>query len=74
MEIQPLPHKKLTDEEIKRLVVEISADIQEIKEFALEQINLLEYKVHLLKRHYAPEKFKINQFTIEDANGMEKTK
>lgn len=64
METHPLPHKKLTEDEIKQFVCDLTVQLHDIKDhldqtvFDLKnKIELCEDMIHNLKRHFCPEKF-----------------
>lgn len=64
------PHEKLTDEEIKEILLKLHSDIYELKEFFKEQFEEVENKLYHLKRHFFPEKFKVSYLSLETMQDM----
>lgn len=77
MQSKPCEHLKLTDEQIKGLICEMTTDLHSFKEemqsaFELleEQIEFMEEKIYRLKRHFCPEKFHEVQVSMGDLTEM----
>lgn len=63
-------HEKLTDEQIKELVCDLTVELMEIKQSFLEQIETAESYIYQLKRHFCPEKFQTVEVSGEDLNEL----
>lgn len=70
METKQAPHEKLTDEEIKELVSDLTVEVYEIKQHFLEQLEVIESYVYKLKKHFCPEKFQIMSVSIKEMSDM----
>lgn len=70
MESFPCPHQKLTDEQIKDFVCQLTTELHELKSSLNETIGELEEKVYLLKRHFCPEKFTTVQMNMGELSDM----
>jgi hypothetical protein len=64
METHPLPHKTLTEDEIKQRICLLTTELHELKDHLDQQtfelknkIDFCESVLHDLKRHFCPEKF-----------------
>lgn len=69
MESSPSPHEKLSDDQIKEYVCDITTELHKLREDFNSTIYDLEQKVYLLKKHFCPEKFvtvKMNLSELSD--------
>ncbi len=57
METHPLPHEKLTDEEVKDLVSELVIKNHELRSEVDDKLSEMGLILNKLKRHFCPEKF-----------------
>jgi len=64
------PHEKLTEEEIKEILLKLHSDVYELKEFFKEQFEEVENKLYHLKRHFFPEKFKVSYLSLETMQSL----
>lgn len=70
MKSKPMEHLKLTDEEVKLLVCELSIELYEMKQHFLEQLEAAESYIYQLKRHFCPEKFQEVEVSSYDINDL----
>jgi hypothetical protein len=70
MKSKQAEHLKLTDEEVKELICDITVELHEIKQHFLEQLEVAESYIYQLKRHFCPEKFQEVQVSGQDLNDL----
>lgn len=63
-------HQKLTDEEVKELVCDLTVELMEMKQHFLEQLEAAESYIYQLKRHFCPEKFTTVEVSGADLNDL----
>lgn len=70
METRPLPHKRLTEEEIKEKISSLCYELHLFKDRCLDNFSKMEYELYLLKRHFCPEKFHEMTVSMQDMSEL----
>lgn len=77
MKSRQAEHKKLTEEQIKEHICDLTVELHHFKEDLRESVSMLqdqietmEQRIELLKRHFCPEKFMVMEVSMATLSDM----
>ena len=71
MKTEPMPHEKLTEEDVKVHICLLQTVIYKCREILEESVfREMDYRITALKRHFCPEKFSLMKVSVKELSEM----